>query len=227
MRLALIACLLLSSPLASAQEDDGFGDGGELPPTLEPATDVYLVDYYGGRIETQLDADFTGDGLVDVAAVMRDDDAETRKLVVQVGFRGDFDQGHGPVGEMAMEPYPLGAASLSVKRGVLLVEDLTGGTSAISSTYRFRYDETHNRMRLIGDDVSYYSRTNNHDALEISTNRLTGQRIRQVMKLNEDPAPDDDAAYLPQPEVRETIDKTPIWMEDAPLPEDTVGFGDD
>lgn len=225
MRLALIACLLLCSPFASAQDDEGFGDGGDLPPTLEPVTDVYLFDSYGGRIETRLDADLDGDGLVDCAAVIRDDDAETRKLVVLIGFRGDFDQGHAQAGEMAMDPYPLGAASLSVKKGVLIVEDLTGGTSAISSTWRFRYDRDAQRMRLIGDDVSYYSRTNVHDAVEVSTNRLTGQRTRQVLALNVDPAPDDDAAYLPQPETRETVDRDPIWMEDAPSPEDTLALG--
>ena len=108
---------------------------------------------------------------------------------------------------------------------MLIVEDLTGGTSAISSTWRFRYDRDAQRMRLIGDDVSYYSRTNVHDAVEVSTNRLTGQRTRQVLALNVDPAPDDDAAYLQQPATRETVDRAPVWMEDAPSPEDTLALG--
>lgn len=225
MRLALFACLLLSSPIALAQEDEGWGDGGELPSTLEPVTDVVLFDTYDAQVEVQLDVDLNGDGLVDCAAVMRNEETETRRLVVLLGYRAEFDMGHEPLAEMAMDPYPLGPATLEFKNGVLIVGDLTGGTSAISSTYRFRWDKVETRMRLIGDDVTYYSRTNNHDSLEISTNRLTGQRIRQVNKLNENPTSDDDAAYFPQPEVRETVDLAPIWMEDAPSPETTLGLG--
>ena len=146
-----------------------------------------------------------------------------KEFVVALGYRNEFDMGHEPSGEMAMDPYPLGAASLSVtKKGVLVVEDLTGGTSAISSLYRFRYDKAAHRMRLIGDDVTYYSRTNSHDQLNISTNRLTGLRLRQVGVLNEG---DGDEAYHMQPETRETVPTTPVWMEDAPPPDVTLGLG--
>jgi hypothetical protein len=223
MRRALLACLLLSSPLFVAAVEP---DSEPLPePVLAPVTDVTLVNYYDCCVEAQLDADLNADGLVDVAAVMRNEQAETRRLVVMLGYRAEFDLGHEPLAEMAMDPYPLGGATLEFKNGVLIVGDLTGGTSAVSSTYRFRWDPAETRMRLIGDDVTYYSRTNNHDSLEISTNRLTGVRIRQVNKLNENPASDDDAAYFPQPEVRETVDKAPIWMEDAPAPDVTLGIG--
>jgi hypothetical protein len=223
MRRTLSACLLLASPLFAAAAEP---DSAPLPePVLEPVTDVILVDTYDCCVETRLDADLNGDGLIDVAAVMRNEAAESRRLVVMLGYRAEFDMGHEPLGEMAMDPYPLGgAASLEVRNGVLIVEDLTGGTSAISSTYRFRWDAGERRLRLIGDDVTYYSRTNNHDSIEISTNRLTGLRLRKVGKLNENPAADDDAAYFPQPEVRETVDTAPIWLEDAPAPDLTLGI---
>ena len=189
-------------------------------PVLAPMTDAMLVNQYGGRIEARVDADLNGDGDPDAAAVMRDDGAETRRLVVALAYRNEVDMGHEPVGEMAMDPYPLGEASLSVKKGVLIVEDLTGGTSAIASTYRFRYDPAEHRMRLIGDDVQHYSRTNNHDSLKISTNRLTGLRIRSRDVLT------DEGDYAPQPEVRERVPTTPVWMEHAPDPAQTLGLGD-
>lgn len=206
--------LLLMTPLSVA-----LAQGPEPRPLLEPMTDEMLVSQYTGRVETRIDADFNGDGDLDTAAVMRDDEAETRRLVVALGYRNDVDMGHEPIDEMAMDPYPLGDASLSVKKNVLVVEDLTGGTSAIASTYRFRYDPTEHLMRLIGDDVQHYSRTNQHDSVKISTNRLTGQRIRSRDVLT------DDGDYAPQPEVREKVDTTPIYMGTAPDPAVTLGLG--
>ena len=213
--------LLLLLPLSLSAAETG----PLAPPVLEPMTDEMLVVQYGGGVETRLDADLNGDGEVDTAAVMRDEDSEERRLVVLAGYRDEFNMGQEPVGEMAMDPYPLGSAQLSVKKGVLVLEDFTGGTTAIASTYRFRYDRDARRMRLIGDDVMLYSRTNQHDQVKISTNRLTGLRLRQVGLLNEDP--DSDEAYRMQPETRESVPTTPVWMEDAPTPDTTLELGGD
>ncbi len=212
------ALLVLATSVVHAAEDNP-------PPVLAPIEDETLSSLFGGTVEARLDADFNGDGKIDAAAVMRDDEHEARSLHVAIGYADEGGMGHDPIDGVALDPYPLGAASLSFKRGVLIVDDLTGGTSAISSTYRYRYDPEEHRMRLVGDDVSYYSRTNVHDALEISTNRLTGLRITQVMKLIEHPAADDAAAYDPQPEQRETIDRTPIFMAESPSPDVTLGLG--
>lgn len=219
MRRSPLFALLMSLSVAAAGQEPP----PEPRPVLEAMADESLVNQYSGRVEARVDGDFNGDGDVDTAAVMRDDEAETRRLVVALGYRNEFDMGHEPSGEMAMDPYPLGAAVLSVtKKGVLVVEDLTGGTSAISSTYRFRYDKAEHRMRLIGDDVTYYSRTNNHDQINISTNRLTGLQLRQIGVLN---TGDGDEAYHMQPETRGTVPTTPVWMEDAPAPDVTLGLG--
>jgi hypothetical protein len=120
---------------------------------------------------------------------------------------------------MRMGDAPLGDASLSMKKGVLLVEDLDGGTSAIQSLYRFRFDRKENRMRLIGDDVSLYSRTNAHDSTSISTNRLTGLQIVKRSVVGED-------GYTDQPEQNKKVSAAPVWMEDAPLPAKTLGWGE-
>lgn len=173
----------------------------------------------GTRLEVRLDADLTGDGLEDVAFIARHGDA--RLLRVLVAHADEVNTGHETLGELALDPYPLGDATLSVKRGVLVLEDLTGGTSAIASTHRFRYDGSEHRMRLIGEDLEFYSRTFAHDGLRLSTNRLTGQRLRQVMKLTE------AGDYDPQPEVREAVPRDPVWMEDTPEPAAELGLGPD
>ena len=213
MKNVMFAAMLLVVPKAFAEPP-----GPDAPYALQPMTDEMLLMRHDGdlMLETRLDADFNGDGLVDTAYVVRVPD-EWRKLVVMIGYAEEVDMGHDPAGEAEMDPYPLGSAALSAKKGVLVVEDLAGGTSAISSTYRYRYDPKVRRMRLIGDDVTYYSRTNNHDSIEISTNRLTGLQLRTVNKLTDD-------AYVPQPEVRSRVPTAPIYMEDAPDANVTVGL---
>lgn len=190
-------------------------DRPQHPPMTAEQLAPYLPD--GANIETRLDADLTGDGLRDLAVVAAND--EVRVLKVMIGYADDTSMGFDPAGEMKMGGSPLGTASLSVKKGVLLVEDLDGGTTAIQSLYRFRFDPKQTKMRLIGDDVTLYSRTNAHDSTSISTNRLTGVQIVKRSVVGED-------GYTDQPEQKKKVGTASIWMDDAPLPEDTLGFGE-
>ncbi len=161
------------------------------------------------EIEVRLDGDFTGDGLNDVAFIAASE--EKRVLIVMAGYVDEFDLGHEPIGQLELETFPLGSASLSFKKGVLIVEDLTGGTTAINALYRYRFDKTKKRMQLIGDDVTQYSRTNQHDSVKISTNRLTGTSISRVSKLKGD-------GYEDQPQVTKKVSTKAIYMEDTPNP---------
>ncbi len=184
-------------------------------PAMMTAEDLaaYLPD--GGHIETRLDADLTGDGMRDLAFIAANDDV--RVLKVMVSYVDEFDMGYDPVGEMRMGDSPLGAAMLSVKNGVLLVEDLDGGTTAIQSLYRFRFDPKQRRMRLIGDDVNLYSRTNAHGSTAISTNRLTGTRTTTESILQGE-------GYIDKPAKSSKVSTKPVYMEDAPMPAKTIGW---
>jgi hypothetical protein len=171
----------------------------------------------GVQQETVLSADFDGDGETDVAMVARNDDR--RVLLVLLGKKQG---GLRRIGIGELDPYPLGEAELKAPKGVLVVTDLTGGTSAIQSTYRYRFDRATGRMRLIGDDVSHYSRTWQHGTTTVSTNRLTGKRITTINDLvgegeNAELGPD-----------KATTSKVPVepalYLEDAPSPEATLGL---
>jgi hypothetical protein len=170
----------------------------------------------GWRLETQLEADFDADGRADIAMIVRND--EERWLLVAVG------EGKGlrRIGLGALDPYPLGDASLEAKKGVLLITDLTGGTTAIQSTYRYRFEKASGRMQLIGDDVELYSRTNSHGGISVSTNRLNGKRITQTSTIDE---PDGERRF--SKEKLTTVPLQPVYLEDAPAPEDTVSVDPD
>lgn len=170
----------------------------------------------GSSLESRLDADIDGDGIADLAFVGGTEDA--RWLVVQIGRNGGFQPAsiHRGLG------HALGPASLSLKKQVLLVEDLTGGTTATETTYRYRWDPAAKRMRLIGLDAERYSRTNSHDSLKISWNLLTGahEMVRGI--LNQDPNGDDGTAYRYTRPERTVRKSPPVYIEDTPDPDDLI-----
>ena len=214
--LPVCACLAMAASASAAAAE-----------MLVMPDDKLLVEYYflamdlpaGMELETRLDADFNNDGFTDIAFVARNEDS--RVLGVLLGYVEEMDMGHTPTAKAELAVDALGPASLSAPKGVLVVEDLTGGTTAISSTYRYRYEAKSKRMRLIGDDAKLYSRTNAHGWQEISTNRLTGLQIRSSADL------DDAGEYVEKPQVRSKVAVTPIYMEESPTPEETLGWGDD
>ena len=200
---ALLLAVALA-PAFAAQSD--IPARADAPPRFVPE---------GWRMETQLEADFDGDGKFDIAMVVRNDDE--RWLLVAVG------EGKGlrRIGLGEMDAYPLGDASLEAKKGVLVVNDLTGGTTAIASTYRYRYEATSGRMQLIGDDVELYSRTNAHGGIKVSTNRLSGARLTQTSTIDE---PDGERRF--SKEKATTVPTEKLYLETAPVPEDTVSVGE-
>ena len=167
---------------------------------LEPIVDA------GQELETRIDADFDGDGTRDIAYITRSD--ETRNLYVTLA---DNESEYLP-----LEPFPLGPGDLSFAKGVLVFEDLTGGTTAYSTTRRYRYDAEAGRMRLIGFDTTLYSRTYAHDGFELSWNLVTGKLITRELHLNEKGG---DAAYDPIVEKTTLRKSGKVWLFDTPDPE--------
>jgi len=162
----------------------------------------------GEQVETQVRADFNADGVPDLAYIARA--AEMRELRVLLAGSGRTPQA------LAIDPYPLGDGTLEVKRGVLVLGDLTGGTTAVSSVRRFRHDAKMKAMRLIGLDATLYSRTYAHDGVEVSWNLLTGAFIRRILHLN---TKGGDAAYGRIEERRSSRPTPPLRLEKSPDPD--------
>lgn len=171
----------------------------------------------GQTVEARIDGDMNGDGDIDTAFVVAGEDR--RDLHVFFAARGEFDLFHERAGSVSLEPYALGPADLSVKNGVLIVEDLTGGTSALATTYRFRGDKDMPQMRLIGLDAKAYSRTWAHDGAEMSWNLLTGDVIAARLKLV---GSGENATYEKAGTKRFRRPVAPVFMADTPNAEDEL-----
>jgi hypothetical protein len=164
----------------------------------------------GEILETRLDADFDGDGTEDVVYIVATD--ESRSLHIAYSASG--------AEYLPLETTPLGSGSLNFANGVLVFDDLTGGTTAYSTTRRYRFDPAASRMRLIGFDTTLYSRTYAHDGFEISWNLLTGKLITRELHIN---GKGGDAAYDQVVEQVRRRRSEKVWLPDTPDPEELMG----
>ncbi len=208
--LTAMALVALASPAAAQRVPVPVASDDELK-GLSEATSA---------IEVRVDGDLNGDGETDTVFVERGEDV--RKLHVLIAYRSETDLGHDPLDdELQLDIAPLGSAELTIKNGVLLVHDLTGGTSATDSTYRFRYDPKVKKMRLIGLDATDYSRTFQTDMYAISWNLLTGDFIMRYSKLKPESAKSDEA-YENAVERRRKRPLKPLYLADTPDPGSTI-----
>lgn len=172
----------------------------------------------GARLESRVDGDFDGDGEIDTVFVGRGEDK--RSLSAMLAYRGEVDLGHQPVGVLELDASPLGDAQVSIRKGVLVIEDLTGGTTATQTTYRYRYDPKQARMRLIGLDAQRYSRTNSHGTIKLSWNLLTGDRVIERGEPNETGKGEEAIIYAPAK--RDKKPSKPLYMETTPNPDELL-----
>ena len=186
---------------------------------MPPITDTMLNDWLeaGEEIETRVDGDLNADGDQDTAYVVASPDART--LRVMLSYRSEVDIGHSPAGELKLESDRLGPAGLTIDKGILTIRDLTGGTTALAATYRYRPAATKDgpRMRLIGLDATVYSRTFAHDGNEMSWNVATGDTITNQLKVASG-----DRGYdkLHTRKFRQPV--RTIYMEDTPGAEEEL-----
>ncbi len=210
MRILALAALLIATP-AAAQ-------------TASPINDEAIKNFLekGEEVESRTDGDLNGDGQPDTVLIGRGDDARTLKVLLLT--KGEFDIDLTPVGTLKLDTYSLGAAEVSITKGVLKITDLVGGTTAVNTIYRYRLmPGARPRMRLIGIDATLYSRTYAHDGSELSWNLLTGDQITRTLKLN---TKGGDAAYDKIAEKKVKKPSKPLFMEDTPDPNELLGWGD-
>lgn len=201
MRAAALALVLSAAPLAAQ----------DAPQPLLAA---------GETLETSTSADWNGDGAPDLAYIAAAE--ERRELRVVTSFVSEVEIGMNPAQVLALDPYaPLRPAELATQGKVLVLKDLAGGTSAVSSTHRFRWDAKLDAMRLIGLDATLYSRTYSHDGDEASWNLLTGALITRTLKLSTGM---DGRGYDKVGEKRRKKASKPLRLEQSPSGGDLLGW---
>lgn len=119
MRSWAIAAMLMATP-ATAQQASPINDEG-----IRNFLDA------GEEVESRTDGDINGDGAPDTVLVGRGEDSRTLKALLLA--KGEFDVDMTVAGALKLDAYPLGAASVSIAKGVLKIEDLTGGTTAVNA----------------------------------------------------------------------------------------------
>ena len=198
MRKLLLSFGILASVPVGAQVT-------QLAPGLELSAGVV--------VESRVDGDLNGDGIEDIAYVAHD--ADSRALTVLLSIKHEFDFEYRPE-VLPLELTEFAPATLALDGKVLRLEDMTGGTTAISSIRRFRYEDRGAQMRLIGLDATLYSRTQAHDGFETSWNLISGDATTRELRVNRG---EGDEAYKP---ARERSFKRRIraqWLSDSPDPE--------
>lgn len=202
MRIWALSALLVATP-AMAQQ-------------VSPEIKAQLAK--GEELESVTNGDLDGVDRLDTVLIGRSEETRTVKAMLRSGDRLIT------VGTLKLDSYPLGAADVTITKGVLKITDLVGGTTAVNSVYRYRLmPGSRPRMRLIGLDATLYSRTYAHDGYEISWNLLTGDYITRNMKLNKKGG---DAAYDPIIEKKSRKPSKPLYMEDTPDPNELLGWGE-
>lgn len=170
----------------------------------------------GWTRESISDLDLNGDGRKDLVVISRHPDNEARKMVAVVSTA----RGWRNVGEANLPGYPLGDAQVELNaKKVLVVTDLTGGTTANQTVMRYRYEgpsATQGFMRYIGLDITNYSRTNQHDSVELSFNWLTGAHSRVRNRLTK------KGDYIPGKPVVGQGEPRCLGMEDTADPDDVM-----
>ena len=189
-------------PLVALAAGPAHAQGTEIAPGIELPE--------GATLEVRADGDLNGDGVEDIAYVAHSED--WRALTVLLSDGNAADPRYRPE-VLPLEPTEFTPAKLALNGNVLSLEDMTGGTTAIVSTRRFRYDARGRQMRLIGLDATRYSRTYAHDGFEMSWNLLNGDARTRVLRLDPEGG---GAAYKPAIERRFKRRTRALWLTSSP-----------
>ena len=194
-----LACLLLiifsASPAAAQDETPAF-DRSKVPATARTVAGFVPA---GWKLEEDVKGDLNQDGVADhvlkliqkaPAGAKEDEGGEGERAMVIVFVDADGKLRTAAIADKVLQCGACGGAfygvvaapaNVSIKNGVIVVQQDYGSRWVTDMTSRFRYDEQPNMFILIGFDFSSRDRAEGSVATE-STNYLTGTRITTTGK---------------------------------------------
>jgi hypothetical protein len=184
----LVLMTALLGHAAQAQE-------AAFDPGLRPRDGHSLDDFTprGWTAEDKADGDLNADGIADIAAILvpsstgADAEEGPRVLLVLFGSAGGKFRLAGSNDGLLVCVRCGGvkeSAGVEIKKGVLIVSQMTGSREYTDQIWRFRYDPKRLRFLLIGRDVAHRDAILGSGEKE-SANFLTGIRISESYRYDE------------------------------------------
>lgn len=146
----------------------------------------------GWSVEEEIQGDLNDDGIPDAVMILKEEGKEDpldqgRSLVVLLGRNnGSFELiGVGKKVLLCVGCFGImaGRPVVSIQRRVLVVDQLRGSRETSGGLWRFRFDPSTKRMRLIGLDVTKADRGNGESTF-VSTNYLNGKQVAESRRYD-------------------------------------------
>ncbi len=185
IRLSLMIFILLV--WASPARTEGF-PVKSLPSVGNPLSDFIPS---GWIVGDQASGDLNGDGIADMAAIVvqggpafdinKADDEPQRALIVLMGKdKGKFTL--AGINDKLLQCKGCGgikeSVGISIKKGVIIVSQMSGSREFAIETWRFRYDPQTQRFVMIGRDLETGDGMRGTGKIE-SFNYMTGQKMNE------------------------------------------------
>jgi hypothetical protein len=193
IKLSLIVLVLILGAAAQAQEDG-------LPVNHLPREGKSLQDFVpnGWIVEEQVSGDLNGDNVADFAAILIQDQPDFDESGVKTerhrGLMVLFGHENGTINlagtnDSLLQCTTCGGVKegvgMDIKRGVLIISQLSGSRLYTDATWRFRYDPQTRRFILIGKDTENADAALGTGTVE-SCNCLTGLKITETYRHDRD-----------------------------------------
>ena len=174
----------------------------------------------GWKATREVAGDLNGDGRADrvvhvvASGSYYDPDAitaapESQALLILLAEPGGGWRRAGMATRLLQTIVPQWGLTLTIRRGVLIVNQNFGMTEVLDLTHRFRLDPAAGRFVLIGRDEFFYTRPQeNSDPTKTSENYLTGERLITTGHYGA------GGGYR-ETEKRESIPRAKTWFEDV------------
>lgn len=184
--MALVIASLLLAGIAQARAQDAPTFNPEQVPAEGRKAEDFLP--RGWKIGERADGDLNGDRLADHALQLVPEDydssgitaaPEAQALLLLLSADGGRLRRAALTTKLLATLVPQYILAISIKNGVLVINQNFGMTDVADLTHRLRYEPTTNRFLLIGKDTFNYHRPQGPrwPATRISENYLTGVRL--------------------------------------------------
>jgi hypothetical protein len=184
-----LATLLFAAAGFACASDARAQDAPPFPASSVPVRGARVESFVptGWKVAREASGDLNGDGRADrvihvvQAGIGYDPDAiaaapESHALLILLADGGGWRR--AGMATKLQTIVPQWGLNLTIRRGVLMVEQNFGMTEVMDVTHRFRLDPATGRFLLIGRDQMSYTRPQEaSDPVKTSENYLTGQRL--------------------------------------------------